>query len=60
MSIIIAADGADLTNLAQTLSYNAAGNVQHIEVTLGTVVYRQTFTRNGQEKITNVSRWIKQ
>jgi len=60
MSIIIAADGTDLTNLAQTLSYNAAGNVQHIEVTLGTVVYRQTFTRNAQEKITNVSRWIKQ
>ena len=60
MTQIIASDGADLTNLAQTLSYDGSGNVSYIEVVLGEVTYRQTITRNGTGQITNVSRWVKQ
>ena len=57
---VIASDGADVTNLAQTWVYDANGNVEYYEVTLGAVAYRQTLTRNAQGKVTNISRWIKQ
>ena len=60
MAKVIASDGADVTNLAQTLVYDANGNVDYYEVTLGAVAYRQTLTRNAQGKVTNISRWIKQ
>jgi hypothetical protein len=59
--MIVASDGVslDLENLEQVLNYTGQ-NVNYIEVIQNGITYRQTFTRDGQSKITSVSRWIKQ
>lgn len=58
----IATDGTllDIDSLPQRLHYDGSSNVDYVEVSLGAVTYRQTFTRDGSGNITDVSQWVKQ
>lgn len=59
--MILSSNGnfVDPDALAQSLSYNGAGQLSHIEVTAGTWVYRQTYTYTAG-KLSNISAWVKQ
>jgi hypothetical protein len=59
--MIVASDGVslDLENLEQVLNYTG-NDVNYIQVVQNEITYRQTITRDGSGKITNVSRWVKQ
>lgn len=48
-----------LDELPQTLTYNADGTVNYVEVTANSRVYRQTYTYTSG-KVTAISGWVKQ
>ena len=59
--LVLASDGTVIDDgLAQTLAYNAAGQLTTITVTKNGKNYVQTLTYNAAGQLTNVSQWMKQ
>ncbi len=58
---VTASDGVsiDPNSLAQTLSYNADGTLNYVQVVNGGLTYRQTMTWSSGQ-LTGVSNWVKQ
>lgn len=58
---VVATDGnfLNIESLEQTLTYNADGTLNYVQVVEGTSTYRQTLTyTNGV--LTGIGRWVKQ
>lgn len=61
VDIVMASDGVfvPIGSLAQTLTYNADGTVNYVQVTYNALVYRQTFNYSAGQ-LTNISAWVLQ